>query len=62
LPLVTAYLLLTYAATAAISSSVVFLAVLCIAALSLVLSRLLHNLSWLFTYPENCVARRGCLA
>jgi len=49
LPLVTAYLLLTHAATAAIFSSVMLLAMLCIAALSLVRSRLLNDLSWLFT-------------
>ena len=40
------YLLLTYSATAAISSSVIFSTTACITALSLVRSRLLNSLSW----------------
>ena len=43
-----AYLLLTYSATAAISSSVIFSATTCITALSLVRSRLLKDLSWVW--------------
>ena len=42
------YLPLTYSATAAISSSVIFSATTCITALSLVRSRLLKDLSWVW--------------
>jgi len=42
------YLLLTYSATAAISSSVIFSTTECITALSLVRSRLLNDFSWVW--------------